>query len=548
MSSNPSTESNLQSREVPRDFKDWAVVGRNSTGSVVAMQRRSGRTANPRTWLKGGAASGPVMLLRTDSLSEMEKPAGDVEAKGISGPRSGSVQSDHNSRTRGKEGVETWRRMRKTEPVAWVTWLSVILPIVAADWSFQSDKRGEVPQDVIDRLNKMFGFGGEAGWMRGGGQRFLMDAMRSLIYGFSPFEEVWWAADDGLLSVDLEWRHPMTIPKDGFKFDDNGVLNEVWQDPPGVFGGGRFGSRHRMDASNMLIFSHDQEGDDWRGTSMFRPALRAWDMKGDFWLDQASLIDRYGSGIPYAEIDRERWEHLNNTEQDQLLDEIDSVLLQLRAGERQWLNPGGWGVAFGVFGGRDGVGPDILKAIDRCDYEIQLSGVAPDLGLGRTERGIRAIGEHFGDIRGNYILSLADDLASRMLADPSPGLGTVSKYLKWEHPGLKAKPRLVPEGIKDKQFRKYVKDFPALVMAKIIQPDDVLEDAFRGAFDLPPLPEEMRGRDRSMNPGKLNGGNGSRNGRAPLLTPPEAAGLAQGGTPPADGGGGFSGDGRSEGN
>jgi hypothetical protein len=190
------------------------------------------------------------------------------------------------------------------------------LPIRAYDWYLEPN--GARPE-VVDRIsadyNLPVGADGEINLGRGEHRfRFddhLEDALRAIVYGHYPFEQVYDVRQDGPAGVNGGWvahlrklapRPPRTLsnirpaPDGGLAFIKVPALN-----PNAILGGGiGFVRDVELPVDRLVMYVWDKEGANWRGRSMMRSLYRPWKLKDRVMRVGAINIERAG-GVPYIE-------------------------------------------------------------------------------------------------------------------------------------------------------------------------------------------------------------------------------------------------------
>lgn len=119
----------------------------------------------------------------------------------------------------------------------------------------------------------------------------------ALTYGHAYFELVWDDAsqtDDGLTHLrKIAPRHPDTIT--GINIARDGGLVSIEQ-------AGIDGKDIVLPVKDLLVYRHDDDGDDWVGQSMFRAAYKHWRLKDQFLKLEAMVLDRNGMGVPVMKV------------------------------------------------------------------------------------------------------------------------------------------------------------------------------------------------------------------------------------------------------
>lgn len=135
----------------------------------------------------------------------------------------------------------------------------------------------------------------------------------------------------------------------------------------------------------LIIFTHKKRGDNYEGISMLRTAYKDWDMKDKLSMVLAVGLEKQAIPIPVLTTPAAP----NPTE----LDNAITLMRQIRANQEAYLKiPDGWKVESLDMSGQ--TTKEILPAIKYFDHQMQMSALAPFMGLGSNgSAGSRAVGE-----------------------------------------------------------------------------------------------------------------------------------------------------------
>jgi hypothetical protein len=195
-------------------------------------------------------------------------------------------------------------------------WRGATLPIRAYNWYLDPNgARPEVVQRISTDYNLPIGADGQINLGRGE-RRFrfddhLEDALRAIVYGHYPFEQVFDVRQDGPAAVNGGWvahlrklapRPPRTLsdirpaPDGGLAFIKVPALQ------PRVTAGDGIGFSRDVElpVERLVMYVWDKEGANWRGRSMMRSLYRPWKLKDRVMRVGAINIERAG-GVPYIE-------------------------------------------------------------------------------------------------------------------------------------------------------------------------------------------------------------------------------------------------------
>ncbi len=150
-------------------------------------------------------------------------------------------------------------------------------------------------------------------------------------------------------------------------------LRGIWQwlqggdvDPAGL---------QYVSSDRLLRFTYDQEGADFAGVAVLRPAYGPWKLKRAFFTIDAIKHERYGVGTPVviegedpSDIDREN---------------LEIALAEFRANAKGYMVlPNGY--TWSLFGSNMSEGTNISEAIERCNKDIAVAVAAGFMLLGLT--------------------------------------------------------------------------------------------------------------------------------------------------------------------
>lgn len=361
--------------------------------------------------------------------------------------------------------VTTFGRMRHDSQLQAV--LSAYnLPILRATWAVDpAGCRDEVVQHVADDLGLPVLGDDTPGPARRRGitwQRHLRKALLHLVFGHMPFE-LRYREEGGLLRLDhLGERMPWTIAEINLNTDS--TIKFVTQNT----------QRDPIPANRLLWYVTGQEGANWTGHSMLRPAYALWLIKHEVMRVHATSIRRFGMGVPYVEAPA-------GATAAQVAQARD-LAQAMRAGDQS-----GAGLPAGFkpqLMGLAGSVPDALGFIRYLDQSMAKMVLAGLIELGQTETGSRALGQSFLDL---FLLSLqgvADETAETVTSgqDGMPGAVTDLVDQNWGEDEASPRIRCVDVG---QSYEVTAESLAALVTAKALIPDEALEAWIRKQWRLP---------------------------------------------------------------
>lgn len=333
-----------------------------------------------------------------------------------------------------------------------------VVELVAQDFGLPvAGRKGEAPQRRKDR----FDYG-----------EHLRLALTSLNYGHAVFEQVYRPEGGQFHLRKLGWRPPRTLSK----FDEaaDGGLVAVEQMLPA-------GTAVRLTTDRLVVYSHERE-ESWTGTSMLRPVYKYWLLKDQLLRLMNQTLHRNGMGIP-VHTAAKLPENSGMTAAEELKwmqDQIDAgeeIAAAVRAGDRAGASlPNGATLSLKGVEGRI---PDPLPAIRYYDEQMARAALAHVLNLGGEQgTGSWALGTTFADIFTLSLQSLSD------WVDAVANQHIIEDLVDVNFGPDEPAPRIVSDRIGSALTAEALK---ALVDAKVITPDEPLENFTREAYGLPVL-------------------------------------------------------------
>lgn len=320
----------------------------------------------------------------------------------------------------------------------------------------------------------------------------MREAMLSLPIGFAPFEPVYAidapTAEQQQAGVTLPnvahlrklaLRHPRTVQE--IRVNRDGSLAGIIQAGVGwdaagaapgsqVIGGPNPSDNSRevyLEQWRLVFYSLDREGGDWAGTSLLRTAYKHWLLKDQLLRTDAIAADRNGMGLPMVYYSEEGSKS-----------EALAIASAMRAGATA-----GAAIPDGKYRaellGVTGQVRDPLPSVKYHDEAIGRSALAMFLNLGHDGGlGHGAIGETFRDFFAQSLNTFDQWLCETItehVVRPLVELnfGTDAPYPVLTCDEISSESTLTAEALK------------ALVDARVITPDDVLEEDVRRRYGLP---------------------------------------------------------------
>lgn len=356
--------------------------------------------------------------------------------------------------------VHVFDRMRRTDAQVASVLRAVTLPVRRTTWRIDPNgARPEVAEQIAADLGLPL-VGGEPIQARTRGRfswpEHLRMALLMLPFGHMFFEQVVRLDDAGQVRLrKLGPRMPRTIAAVNVA-DDGGLVSIEQDSGPG---------RVIIPVTRLVAYVHDQEGGNWLGSSLLRPAYKHWIIKDRLLRVQAQTIDRNGMGIPVY----------TGAGNEESLDKGAALAQGVRAGDNS-----GAAIPNGAdleLLGVSGTLPDADPAIRYHDEQIARAVLAHFLNLG-TQTGSWALGSTFADF---FVLSL--QALGEQIADVATQ-HIIEDLVDWNWGPDEPAPKLVFDEIGSKHVAT-AQALKALTDAGLIFPDRITEEAIRQMFGLP---------------------------------------------------------------
>lgn len=292
------------------------------------------------------------------------------------------------------QSVVTYSRMRH-DPQLRSVLRAIAYPILRANWRVDpAGCRDEVVQHCSDGLGlPVLGVDNVQQSARRRGViwgRHSRQAMGHLWAGHMIFERRYAPAGQRMQLDNLGQRMPWTVAEIRLRPEDASVdyiVQSTQHDP--------------IKGNRLVWYVMDQEGANWAGISMLRPAYGAWLLKHETWRVHATSIRRFGMGVPTVTAPP-------GSTPGQIAQARD-LAAAMRVGDQAGVGlPAGFEFKLA---GMIGSVPDALGFIQYLDQQMAKQALAGVLDLGQTETGSRALGESFLDLFLLALQTIADEMA-----------------------------------------------------------------------------------------------------------------------------------------
>jgi len=299
--------------------------------------------------------------------------------------------------------VFVFDRMRKQDAQVSSVLRAVTSPILRTGWSMDGKGcRDEVTEFVATTLGLPIRGAEDEGdfeqLLRGRDRfswhRHMRLALLMLPFGHAYFEQIYRPDSAGRYRLrKLALRPHRTIARVNVARDGGLVSIEQY----GPLSGGRGnGADVKIPVNRLVAYVHEQEGGNWLGASVLRPAYKNWLLKDRALRAWSVSVDRNGMGVPFYE----------GAEAETDLSAGKKLAMEVRGGSTAGgAYPNGANL---TFKGVEGAVVDIDKFVRYQDEQIARAVLAHFLNLG-TQTGSWALGSTFADFFTLSLQAVAED-------------------------------------------------------------------------------------------------------------------------------------------
>jgi hypothetical protein len=363
---------------------------------------------------------------------------------------------EYNPQLEGLTAVRAYEKMRRSDAQVAATLLSCELPIRAASWDVRP--ASDDPEDrAIARYVRDNLFGGLEYTSPSGVKTsqcwddVLRNALLMLAFGASAHEEIY-AVDGAMVRLArLAPRLPLTFYR--WIVDSDGetllALNQYGYRNAGF-------ESVTIPAERLAVFTFNQEGANFFGRSMLRPAYMHWYIKHQLYRIDAIAGERNGLGVPTIE----QGEGSSKEDREAAAKWVE----QLAAHEKTGVSlPAGWKFSLK---GVEGNVRDLYNSIQHHNIEISRTALAffMNLGLGPRAGGNRSLGESQTDFFFLALQATADQIARTMT------FTSIKQLVDYNWEGITRYPQLVVSNLRARNFSETMDTLTRLAQSGILAP------------------------------------------------------------------------------
>jgi len=366
----------------------------------------------------------------------------------------------------GQDGLTIFNRMRKSDPVVRASLKAVELKLRQGNWFIESPIEEEGKEDKITQFVKkaLFDYPSNP-WA----ERIRL-ILTMLPFGFSVFEKVFIEKDGKIVWDKWAFRSQSSISK--FQMEDGkpGIQQSLSGDAIG-----KGGKDPSIPIEKLLIFTHEKEGDNWRGVSLLRSAYKPWFFKEALEKIEAIAFERQGVGIPRTIMPQ-------NPKPDDV-SRIENLLKNLRANEKAFLMmPSGWEVEMMDMHGSQTMNP--AEAIKRKNWEIAINVLAPHIVLGQQTVGSFALAKQLGSDFDDSVQAYGEEIAETINSH------AIKQLVDINFGEQKVYPKLRVTGINQVDVKTMSEGLKNLIDSGVLHPDEGDEVYAREIAGLPEKTEK----------------------------------------------------------
>ena len=400
-------------------------------------------------------------------------PTGEIGGTGTStSPSSGGgamlTQDDYNPDLTGTKLYDEVDRMRLSDSQVKAALSVVKMPLLSASWHVEAasdstqDKR--IAEWMEDQLfNRMYH---PWAWV-------LRHILLHLDFGTMPFELVWDIQDDPefrqplAVLTDLAPRMPRTITE--WNLDEKGRLSNIKQSLTST---SQF-SEVFIPADKLLVFVNEQEGGNYRGTSILRAARKDWLLKERAQRTNAVALEKRAAGIDVGTI-------AGTAQAQQKKADAEAALATIRVHERSFITETD-DFSYRVQG-IEGATLDPLPTIQYHDLMILRGILAEFLAMGGNSTGSLAMHKD----KSSFFLMALRAIANQVTGQVNRDL--IPKWMMFNFPNADH-PKLSYGRLDTRDVSGLTEALSKLIPQGAITVDQGLEEELRDLLELPEMEE-----------------------------------------------------------
>lgn len=398
----------------------------------------------------------------------------------------GYYQEEYLSSLNGTQRADFYDKMKRSDPKAKMLLSAAKNPIKAANWVVDPGDESDDQIKIAELISHILFDDMTKTWTE-----TLTEILTMYEHGYSLFEPIdkivighkKFGNYNGLKL--LAFRSQRTIER--WNLDHvTGELLSVDQ-----YAYGDLSRLVTIPVEQLLLFSLEQEGDNYEGISWLRPCVGAYKRKDHHLKQEAIGMSKYAIPTPVLTIPKGKE---NSPEYATAV----AILKKYATHEQQFITiPVGWEMTFM----QNEFHPDRIRAsINAENVEMVHAFLANFLELGNTGTGSYSLSFDLSDFFLGAIEHVAKQIAEKFNRFVIPRLVNLNFGPQEVYPKLRC------SGITDKAGKEFAEVVKMMVDGKVIIPDDKLEEDIRKRYNLPEKSEDGQ-RELQNDPAKPNDAN-----------------------------------------
>jgi len=383
---------------------------------------------------------------------------------------------EYNGTLSGLAAIRTYEMMRRSDAQVAATLLACELPIRAANWDVQPASDSALDHEIANFVRHNL-FGGLE-YVSASGVKttqcwddVLRNALLMLAFGAAAHEEIYAVDGDQVRLARLAPRLPVTFYR--WITDEDGetlvALNQYGYKNANFM-------NVEIPSERLGLFTFNQEGANFFGRSMLRPAYMHWYIKSQLYRIDAIAGERNGLGIPTIE------QGPNPSQEDR--EAAALWVTQLAAHEKTGLSlPSGW--KFSLLGVA-GTVRDLYNSIQHHNIEISRVALAFFMNLGQGARagGNRSLGESQSDFFFLAVQATADYVARVLTAT------AVKRLVDYNWESVEQYPVVTVSNLRSRSFDQVLDSLSRLAQTGVVRPFPELAQYVARELGLPQPPSD----------------------------------------------------------
>ena len=308
-------------------------------------------------------------------------------------------------------------------------------------------------------------------------QQRMRDSLTFLDYGFAVLGKEFYVDEEGKYRYkNISMRMPETIKQ--FKHKPDATLDHIVQEAFDV--GKQEFVTYEIPTTNFILFTNDMIGQDYLGTSILRPAWRAYTIKKLLLRVAAASLERWTMGVPIGRVDV--------SDESQIPPELKRTLEQISSHEKSYITA------------TKSVDIDILQkpvdltslmdVVNYLDKEINTAISREFMSLG-SAGGAGAFALSQTQEKGfNSACANTAKYVESVWNEGHDDQAHIKQLVDLNFNGVKEYPKLRIEPEQVSKVEQLLTELPGLVQAGFLTADTNTEAALRDKLDLPEMSDE----------------------------------------------------------